>query len=140
MRSMKGSLIPVLGVFLLATACNFSTAHIKDPLKIGKDKAMTQPSTTFAPTDTIYISAEVANAPGKTTEKGRLVVVDVAGQQPGPIPGLETSVDLASSGSADFNFSPPTAGWPAGKYKFEVSMLDESGAQKETKSVDFTVQ
>jgi len=137
MRSMKLSVIPALGVLLLASACNFSTAHISS-LKLGKDKAVTQETTTFAPTDTIYGVAEIGNS-GKTTDKVRLIIVNVPGQQPGPIPGLETSVALESSGTANFNFTPPTAGWPAGKYKFEVSMLDENGVQKDQKSVDFTV-
>lgn len=138
MRNMKRRVFPVLGLFLLASACNVSTAHIGS-LKIGKDKAMTQPTTTFAPTDTIYGAAEIANA-GKTKDKVRLIIVEVAGQQPGPIPGLETTVDLESSGTADFNFSPPTAGWPAGKYKFEVTMMDDAGVQKDQKTADLTVQ
>jgi hypothetical protein len=128
----------MLGLFLLASACNFSTAHI-GKLKIGKDKDVTAEVATFAPTDTIYGSAEIANA-GKTKEKIRLIVVDVAGQQPGPIAALDTTVDLDSSGSAVFNYAPPPAGWPVGKYKFEVSMLDDSGVQKDQKTADFTVQ
>ncbi|HSY48404.1 MAG TPA: hypothetical protein VLC46_06310 [Thermoanaerobaculia bacterium] len=134
---MKRSVLPVLGL-LLASACNFSTAHITG-VKIGKDKAMTQQTTTFATTDTIYGAAEIGNA-GKTKEKIRLIVVDVAGQQPGPIAALDSAVDLDSSGTAEFNYSPPPAGWPAGKYKFEVSMMDENGVQKDQKTADFTVQ
>jgi hypothetical protein len=136
MKSIKLSVVPALGVLLLATACNFSTAHISS-LKLGKDKAMTQPTATFAPSDTIYAVAEIGNA-GKTSDKGRLVIVAVDGQQAGPIPGLETSVDLDSSGTATYNFTPPAAGWPAGKYKFEV-MMNVDGVQKDTKSADFTV-
>jgi hypothetical protein len=138
MEIIKRSLVPVLGALYLASACSVSTAHISS-LKVGKDKTVTQESATFAPTDTIYAVAEIGNA-GKTKDKGQLVIVDVAGQQPGPIPGLEASVDLESSGSANFNFSPPTAGWPAGKYKFDVTMMDESGATKGQQSKEFTVQ
>ncbi len=138
MRIIKRSLVPMLGALLLASACNVSTAHISS-LKVGKDKAVTTESATFAPTDTIYAVAEIGNA-GKTKDKGQLAVVDVAGQQPGPIPGLEATIDLESSGSANFNFSPPTAGWPAGKYKLDVTMMDESGATKGTQSKEFTVQ
>ncbi len=53
--------VPVLGALLLASACNFSTAHISS-VKLGKDKAVTQESATFAPTDTIYAIAEIGNA------------------------------------------------------------------------------
>jgi len=128
----------VLGLFLLASACNFSTAHI-GKLKIGKDKDVTAEAATFAPTDTVYGVAELANA-GKTKDKVRLIIVDVAGQQPGPIPNLETTIDVDSGQNANFNFSPPPAGWPAGKYKFEVTLMDEGGVQKDQKSADFTVQ
>jgi hypothetical protein len=140
MRSMKRNVIPVLGVFLLATACNFSasTAHINS-VKTGKDKAMTQETATFAPTDTIYGVADIGNA-GKTKEKIRLIVVDVAGQQAGPIAALDQTVDLESGQNANFNYSPPPAGWPAGKYKVEVSMMDDAGVQKDQKTADITVQ
>jgi hypothetical protein len=138
MRSMKRSVIPVLGVFLLATACNFSTAHISK-LKVGKDKDVAAEAATFAPTDTIYGVADIGNA-GKTKEKIRLIVVDVAGQPAGPIAALDQTLDLESSGSANFNYSPPPAGWPAGKYKVEVSMMDEAGVQKDQKTADITVQ
>ena len=138
MQIIKRSLVPVLGALLLASACNFSTAHLSG-VKLGKDKAVTQESATFAPTDTIYAVAEIGNA-GKTKEKAQLAVVDVAGQQPGPIPGLEASVDTESGQNANFNFSPPTAGWPAGKYKLDVTMTDENGAAKGQQSKEFTVQ
>ncbi|SRR5216684_1664432 len=138
MRNMRRRVFPVLGLFLLASACNFSTAHI-GKLKIGKDKDVTAEAATFAPTDTVYGVAELANA-GKTKDKVRLIIVDVAGQQPGPIPNLETTIDVDSGQNANFNFSPPPAGWPAGKYKFEVTLMDEGGVQKDQKSADFTVQ
>ena len=138
MRIMKRSLVPMLGALLLASACNVSTAHINS-VKLGKDKAVTTETSTFAPTDTIYAVADIGNA-GKTKEKGQLAVVEVAGQQPGPIPGLEVSVDTDSGQNANFNFSPPTAGWPAGKYKFDVTMIDENGTAKGTQSKEFTVQ
>jgi hypothetical protein len=138
MRIMKRSLVPVLGALLLASACNFSTAHISS-VKLGKDKAVTQESATFAPTDTIYAIAEIGNA-GKTKDKGQLSIVEVAGQPAGPISGLEATKDLETSGSVTFDFSPPTAGWPAGKYKLDVTMMDESGATKGQQSKEFTVQ
>ena len=64
---------------------------------------------------------------------------DVAGEKSGPIPGLETVVDLASSGTATFTFSPPPSGWPKGKYKMEALMLNENGEQKDQETASFTV-
>lgn len=127
-------------LMIAALACNFSasTANISS-LKLGKDKAVATEASTFAPTDTIYAVGTISNAPGKVKVKGRLVVEDVTGQQAGPIPGLEETLDLAGSGTATYTFSPPPDGWPKGKYKVEVIMMNEEGQQKDSKTASFTV-
>jgi hypothetical protein len=45
----------------------------------------------------------------------------------------------SSSGTANFNFTPPTAGWPKGQYSLEVLVMDGGGAENDKKSVSFTV-
>ena len=130
-----------LGLLLVAaSACSFSatTANISS-LKLGKDKAVTQETSSFGPNDTIYAVADVSNVPDKVKVKGRLVIDSVEGEQSGPIPGLENTVDLPGSGNATFTFTPPAAGWPKGKYKVEALMLNDSGEQKDQKSASFTV-
>lgn len=125
---------------IVALACNFSasTANIS-ALKLGKDKAISQETTSFAPSDTIYAVATISNAPGKVKVKGRLVVDEVAGQESGPVPGIEETLDLGGSGTATYTFTPPPNGWPKGKYKIEVIMMDEAGQQKDQKTASFTV-
>ncbi len=126
-------------IFLtLLFACNFSSAHLSS-LKVGKDRAVSQETNSFAPNDSVYAVTSVSNAPGKIKVKGRLVVEDVAGEKPGPVPNLEKTLDLDGSGSATFSFTPPPSGWPAGKYKVEVIMLDDKGDQKDQKSASFSV-
>ena len=126
-------------IFLaLLVACNFSTAHLSS-LKVGKDRAVSQETNTFAPNDPFYAVATVSNAPGKIKVKGQLVVEDVPGEKAGPVPSLERTLDLDGSGTATFSFTPPPNGWPAGKYKIEVIMLDDKGAQKDQKSASFSV-
>jgi hypothetical protein len=130
-----------LGLLLsLALACNFSvsTANISG-LKLGKDKEVSQETSSFGANDTVYAVATIGNAPGAVKVKGRLVIDDVAGEQSGPIPGLEKTLDLPGSGTATFTFSPPPAGFPKGKYKVEVLMLNEGGEQKDQKEAGFTV-
>jgi hypothetical protein len=130
-----------LALLLIAiTACHFSvsTANMSS-LKLGKDKNVSQEASTFAPTDTVYGVATISNAPSAVKVKGRLVVEDVPGEKNGPISGLETTVDLPGSGTATFTFSPPAAGWPKGKYKLEVVMLNGDGEQKDQKTASFTV-
>lgn len=140
MRRNGVNLALSLGLLIVAgLACNYSatTANISD-LKLGKNKEVTQTTTTFAAGDTVYAEATVSNAPGKLKVKGRLAVEDVEGEQAGPIPGLEKTIDLDGSGTATFTFSPPPSGWPKGKYKVEVFMLDEGGQQKDQKSASFS--
>ncbi|MFN2577239.1 MAG: hypothetical protein ABR607_06060 [Pyrinomonadaceae bacterium] len=119
-------------------ACGMSTANLSS-LKISKDKGGSSETTSFAPDDTIYAVGTVSNAPGKVKVKGLLAFDDVAGQQPGPIPGLEKTLNLESSGTATYTFTPPPDGWPKGKYKIEVTLMDDSGAQKDQKTATFTV-
>ena len=127
-------------VLACAYACSFSatTANISS-LKLGKDRTVSPETSSFDTSDTIYGVAVISNAPGKIKVKGRLAVDDVAGQQSGPITGLEKTLELAGSGTATFTFSPPTAGWPKGKYKLEVLMLNENGEQKDEKAASFSV-
>ena len=141
MRTARGGLLVSLGVLVFAAvACSFSasTANISD-LKLGKDQTASQATSTFAPTDTVYAVATVSNVPGAVKVKGRLVIDEVEGEKAGPIPGLEKTLDLPSSGTATYTFTPPPSGFPKGKYKVEVFMLNEAGEQKDQKSASFTV-
>jgi hypothetical protein len=141
MTTRRWNLALSLGLLLVvALACKMSasTANLSS-LKLGKDKSASPETSTFEPGDTVYGVAEISNAPGKVKVKGQLVIEDVEGQQSGPIPGLEKTLDLAGSGTATFTFSPPQTGWPKGKYKLDVLMMNEEGEQKDQKSVSFTV-
>ncbi|HEX7154219.1 MAG TPA: hypothetical protein VF618_22215 [Thermoanaerobaculia bacterium] len=128
------------GVVLLvaAGACSSGPPAISE-VKMGKDKDVTQAATTFDARDTLFAVANIDNPPANGKVVGRLSVVEVEGQQAGPIPGLETALDLGSNlNTANFNFTAPTAGWPNGKYRFDVVLLDEAGAEKGQKSAEFT--
>lgn len=119
-------------------ACSASTANLSS-LKISKDKTASSETSSFGPNDTVYAVGTVSNAPGKVKVKGLLAFEDVEGQKQGPIPGLEKTLDLEGSGTATYTFTPPPDGWPKGKYKIEVTLMDESGAQKDQKSATFSV-
>ena len=141
MQTKRWNLALGLGLLLAAAlACKFSasTANISS-LKIGKDKEVSQETTSFAPGDTVYGVAEISNASEKLKVTARLFADDVQGLPSGAIPGGEVSVDLPGSGTATFNFKGPGGSWPPGKYKIEVSMLNEEGEQKDQKSASFTV-
>lgn len=125
-------------VLLAAAACTSGPPAIHD-LKIGKDKEVTQPTNALAAGDTLFGVANLDNPPANGKVVGRLVIVDVEGQTPGPIPGLEATQNLSGGmNKVNFKFRPPTAGWPNGKYQLQVVLLDGSGAQKDQKNADFT--
>lgn len=141
MRNKRWDLALGLGLLIfVGLACNFSasTANISG-LKLGKDEAVSSETSSFAASDTVYAVATVSNAPGAVKVRGRLVVSAVEGEESGPVPGLEKTIDLPGSGTATYTFSPPPSGWPKGKYKVEVIMLNENGEQKDQKSADFSV-
>jgi hypothetical protein len=141
LQTQRRNVTFALGLLLaLGIACNFSasTANLSS-LKLGKDKEVATETSNFGASDTVYAVATVSNVPDKVKVKGRLVVEDVAGEQSGPVPGLENTLDLAGSGTSTFTFSAPASGWPKGKYKVEVIMMNEAGEQKDQKSASFTV-
>ena len=141
MRNKKWDLALGLGLLIfVGLACNFSasTANISG-LKLGKNEAVSTETSSFAASDTVYAVATISNAPGAVKVRGRLVISAVAGEESGPVPGLEKTIDLPGSGTATYTFSPPPSGWPKGKYKVEVIMLNENGEQKDQKSADFSV-
>jgi len=136
MRTPRSMLVISVGLLVvLALACKFSasTANISG-LKIGKDKSVSTETSTFAPNDIVYAVATISNSMSKVKVKGRLVPEDAPGEK-----GPEDTVELPSSGTATFTFTPPAAGFPPGKYKIEVIMMNEDGEQKDTKSGTFTV-
>jgi hypothetical protein len=141
MRTKRWDYTLGLGVLLAtALACNFSatTANISS-LKLSKQKDASAETETFAATDTVYGVATISNASEKLKAVGRLSAEQVEGLDAGPIPGAETTLELPGSATATFTFTPPPTGWPAGRYKLDVLMLNESGEQKDQKSATFTV-
>ncbi len=128
-----------LGLLVIAVlACGATTANIS-ALKVAKDESASKETSSFEANDTIYGVATISNAPGKVKVKGRLAIEDVEGQKPGPIPGLEKTLDLGGSGTATYTFTPPPSGWPKGKYKLEVILMNDAGEQSDTKSASFSV-
>src|SRR5260370_38177708 len=136
MQTPRSTLVVRLGLLMvLGLSCKFSasTANISG-LKIGKDKNAATETSTFAPNDTVYAVATISNSPGKVKVKGRLVPEDAPGEK-----RPENTVELPGSGTATLTFTPPASGFPAGKYKIEVTLMDEAGEQKDQKSASFTV-
>ncbi len=127
-----------LAVLAVIPACSFATVHLTG-LKVGKDRALTTETSTFASTDTVYAQAGVANSPGKVTLRWHVIAEHVTGQPANTtIPNLGTSYDLEGDGTGLYGLTAPTAGWPTGTYRIEVDMMVD-GQQKDQKTAEFTV-
>ncbi|TAM31060.1 MAG: hypothetical protein EPN68_03405 [Rhodanobacter sp.] len=95
---------------------------------VGADQTVSTPSTSFAPTDTIYAAVTTSGA-GTAALAAKWTYQD--GQTV-----HEESKSIAPTGPATtaFQISKPD-GWPAGSYKVEISLNGQPVSSK-----DFTVQ
>lgn len=141
MRTNRWNLALGLGLVLAALlACSFSTANISS-LKIGKDEKATTDTATFKPSDKVYIISTLSNTSDKWKMRCRLYFDDVKGQKNGEmVPDSEKTLDLDGAGTATFWYTWGGAGWPAGKYKAEVAMINDKGEEKDKKSGTFTIE
>lgn len=136
--SMKKLAFALAAAFTLA-ACSASTAHIS-ALGTYKDQDMKTATDTYAPTDDVYAGGHVANLPNKVTMQWQTIAEDVEGQpKDAHIDALDKSYDAASDADVSYHLSPPTKGWPKGKYKIVLTMMD-NGTQRDQKSTEFTVK
>lgn len=108
-----------------ATSAEFSVRGVEVGKKIGSDKRISSPTTTFGPRDTIYVSvATEGAAPSKTIgvkwsfQDGQVI--------------KEAKETIAPSGPAATEFHIAKAsGWPVGKYKVEISVDGSPAGSKE---------
>ena len=142
MHTNKRVSVLALGMLLaVLLACNFSasTANIRS-LKVSKDEAAKNEATSFKAGDTVYAVADIANNVGKVQAKFRILYDDVPGQKAGTLlEGAEKTLDVEGSRPAIFWIKLPAGGFRDGRYKFEVTMLNEKGEQKDQKTATFDV-
>jgi hypothetical protein len=142
MHTKRWNLALGLGLMLaVALACNFnfSTANISS-LKVGKDEKATSDTATFSPRDKVYIVSTLSNTSDKWKMRCRLYFDDVQGQKSGEmIPDSEKIIELPGAGTATFWYTWGGQGWPNGKYKAEVVMINDKGEEKDKKSANFNV-
>jgi hypothetical protein len=103
----------------------FSVTGIDVGKGLGADKRVTTPTTTFAPTDTIYASvATDGAAPSKT------IVAKWTFQDGQTV--KEESSTIAPTGLATTEFHiAKKSGWPVGKYKVEITVDGRSAGTKD---------
>jgi hypothetical protein len=108
-----------------AAAEEFSVASIDVGKGIGADKRISAPATTFKPRDTIYVAVRTEGAAPSKTIAARWTFED------GQVVD-EGSETIAPTGPAttEFHIAKPS-GWPAGKYKVEISVDGASAGSKD---------
>ena len=112
----------ILLVALAAAGCSFSTANIADAT-MAKDADGKQPTTVFAPTDTLYCVVRLENAPEGTKVKSVWTCVSAPGVSNHEIESAELVPD---SIDATMNFKLENdQPWPAGKYKVDLYLDGE---------------
>jgi len=139
MRSKKLSiLLAVLALIVSTLACSFGASEpTLGNVRTAKDEKGEQLSSVFSTTDTIYVLGDISNGKKGNVVSSKWMVSSVEGYDPGyVIDSVDYTLDQDSfSYAVNFYFQPPTGGWPAGKYKVEVSF---NGALNST--VEYTVQ
>jgi hypothetical protein len=118
----------VIAVFL-APACSvsFTTANISS-FSFGKNEKAEPATTSFNTGEQVFAVTNVANAMGKYKMKYRIT-------PPGGS-AVDKDLDFEGSRSINYNFTPSVPG----EYKFEVSLMDESGKEIDKKSGSITVK
>jgi hypothetical protein len=137
----KRNFLLATGLFIaVVLACSATTANISS-LKVSTDEEGKNESKSFKPSDKIYAVATISNNPGKVKAKFRVLYDNVPGETAGTlVTGLEKTLDVEGGQSATFWLTLPPSDFKNGQYKFEVSMLTESGEQKDQKTATFEVK
>ncbi len=116
-----------------APAAEASVTSVDLGNAIGADMKVATPSTTFAPSDTIYASVATATSDPAATVPGKLTATWTF--EDGQVVNEETrDINLSGDGATEFHIE-TSDGFPAGAYKVEIS-LDGNVVQ----SKDFEVR
>lgn len=122
---MKRSQIVSLSVMLVLIASTLVACGSPAPagvsnLVLSSEKGGTS-KTTFAPTDTIYLSADVNQVDAGTSFDIKWYALNVDGQDPAT-PFVTSNVAYSSGNNLSANINSTTGGFPVGQYKVEVDM------------------
>ena len=132
------SLLVLLGLTMsMLAACGSSAPAGVSNLALSTDKDGANKATTFAPTDTVYLTADVNQVADGTSFDIKWYALNVAGQDPAT-PFVSNNVVWSTSSGANRLYaqtSSTTGGFPVGQYRVEVDMGGTKAAE-----ADFNIQ
>lgn len=126
---MKARNLPVFlavaALVFASLACALGGELSLDNPRMSKDDTGDNPVTTFAPSDTFYVVADLNNAEQGNYVESKWYLVSAEGYEPGPIDTDSGNVINVTedyfSGTVSFSlFSMDSSGWPQGEYKVEL--------------------
>ena len=128
MRKSQIAILLVVLVLLASAlaACGSSAtpapAGVSNPV-LSTDKAGANTTTTFAPTDTIYLSFDINQVDKGTSFDIKWYALNVSGQDPNtPFVTSNVVYDGTSGNKVYANTNSTSGGFPVGQYKVEIDM------------------
>ncbi len=124
---MKRLFVLLIAVALSAPVLRAGDAKVKVKMTAGPED---DPVTSFAAdTPKVFAMFETDGIKNGDKVRGVLIAEDIGDVAPANTQVLEKTLTLdEDTDDGDFNFSKPTNGWPAGKYRVEIYVNDELAA------------
>ncbi len=138
MNTRKLPIVLALAAILLSIlACATLSGELSlSNVRTAKDQDGKEPATTFAPSDTIYVVMDLANAPKGTVLTTKWYAVNAQGVDPNTqLDTADITTDQELFTGTVYLYFPPSTSWPGGSYKVDVYL---NGTLKQ--SVSYSVQ
>lgn len=128
-------LLAIISLVAASLACAVGGELSLSNARTSSDQDGKQVTSTFSPTDTVYVVADLSNAPLGTVVTSKWFALDVAGMEPNElIDQGDINVNEDNFSGTVYFFFPPSTPWPSGTYAVELYL---NGAL--TTSVTFSV-
>lgn len=118
-------LLAILALIVSSLACKALSGGepTLSNIRTATDADGANPTSTFSSTDTIYAVSDLKNGVKGNVVSSSWYAVDVVGVDPNfLIDSVDYKVEEDTfTGIVHFYFEPPTDGWPAGKYRVDIS-------------------
>ncbi|MFN8382712.1 MAG: hypothetical protein U0V02_12260 [Anaerolineales bacterium] len=137
MNKNKISIWLALAALIVSTlACALGEPALSN-VRTAKDQDGTELTSTFSPTDTVYVVSDLANGVAGNVVTSKWTVVSVDGYDSGYlIDSADITLDKDQlKYTIYFYFEPPEGGWPLGTYQVEVLFNGTS-----VNTVQFSIQ